>query len=119
MKKTARSFVVEAALAGLFAAVAAAPAAADHHEKGAGKESPKAAKKMGKGAAKAAAAPVQCLGVNACKGKSECGVDGKHACGGQNACKGQGWISLTKKACAKKKGTVMAAAAPMAAPAAK
>ncbi len=101
--------VIQAALAGLF--LASVPAFADHHEKKPeGGEAPKGEKKAkghhhdkkgGKGAEK-----VHCLGVNSCKGTSECGVDGAHGCSGQNACKGKGWISLAKKDCKKKGGSV-------------
>lgn len=110
MKTLTKSVLVEAALAGLFLAVAVAPLRADHHEKKAeGGDAPKAEKKdMGKKPAKKAAT-VHCLGVNACKGTSECGVEGKHGCSGQNACKGQGWISLAKKDCKKQKGTIQGA----------
>jgi len=41
---------------------------------------------------------VKCVGVNACKGKSECATE-KNACASQNACKGHGWITLTEKEC--------------------
>jgi uncharacterized membrane protein len=43
---------------------------------------------------------VPCYGLNACKGKGECGskTDG-NGCGGSNACKGQGWLSMPKKSC--------------------
>jgi len=110
MKTLIKSVVVEAALAGLFLAVAAAPSLAHEHEKKAeGGDAPKAEKKdMGKKPAKKDAT-VHCLGVNACKGTSECGVEGKHGCSGQNACKGQGWISLAKKDCKKQKGTIQGA----------
>lgn len=103
MKTLTKSVAVEAALAGLFLAAVAAPALADHHEKKAEK-----AEKKGKGPAKKDAT-VHCLGVNSCKGTSECGVDGAHGCKGQNACKGKGWISLAKKDCMKQKGTVQGA----------
>ena len=109
MKTFTQSLVVEAALAGLFLAVAAAPLRADRHEhKAEGGEAPKTEKKAGKGHAKKAAT-VHCLGVNACTGTSACGVEGKHGCAGKNACKGQGWTALTKKACKKQKGTVQSA----------
>jgi hypothetical protein len=36
-------------------------------------------------------ADVKCIGVNGCKGKSECKSAG-NACKGQNGCKGQGWV---------------------------
>lgn len=108
MKKLMPSLFVSAALAGLLAAV---PASADHHEgKKDGHKHDKAKKeKKGKGHAKKAAAAddkVHCLGINACKGKSECGVEGGHACAGHNACKGKGWVTLTRKECAEQKGTV-------------
>ena len=96
MKNYNTSFVVEAALAGLFAAAFVMPAAA---QKSPAKKAPM----------KKAEEKVHCFGVNACKGKSECAVEGKSQCGGQNACKGMGWISLSKKSCMKKKGTVLAA----------
>ncbi len=31
-----------------------------------------------------------CKGMNACKGKGGCAVEGKHACKGKNECKGAG-----------------------------
>lgn len=121
MKTLNSSFVVEAALAGLFAAAFVMPAAAQDAPKGdAGSDKPMPAKKAP--AKKKGAEKVHCLGINSCKGTSECAVDGKSQCKGQNACKGQGWVSLTAKACTKKKGTIEAAkapAAPAATPAAK
>ncbi len=50
-------------------------------------------------------AKVQCAGVNACKGKSECS-SAKNGCSGQNACKGQGWLKMTEKQCLDKGGKV-------------
>ncbi len=50
-------------------------------------------------------AKVQCAGVNACKGKSEC-TTATSACHGQNACKGQGWVSMSEKQCLDKGGKV-------------
>jgi uncharacterized membrane protein len=55
------------------------------------------------GAAMAAASAaddtkVKCVGVNACKGKSECATE-HNGCAGQNGCKGQGWSTLTEKEC--------------------
>lgn len=50
-------------------------------------------------------AKVQCAGVNACKGKSECS-SAKNGCRGQNACKGEGWISMSEKQCMEKGGKV-------------
>jgi len=70
------------AAAGLFLSGAAAVAAADTKE-----------------------AKVQCAGVNACKGKSDCAT-ATNACQGQNACKGQGWLKMTEKQCLEKGGKV-------------
>lgn len=45
----------------------------------------------------------KCMGVNACKGKGDCG--GKsHECAGKNACKGKGWNKMSKADCVKQKG---------------
>lgn len=44
-------------------------------------------------------ASVHCAGVNSCKGTSEC-KGAKNSCKGMNSCKGQGWVSMTKSACA-------------------
>ncbi len=101
MKTIKKSLVVRAALAGLFAAAVAAPVLADHHEAKpeGGAPADKKAKKAG-----AAAKTVNCLGVNGCKGTSECAVEGAHGCAGQNACKGKGWVKLTMRECKAKKG---------------
>ena len=56
-------------------------------------------------AAEVAQAKVQCKGVNACKGKSECS-SASNGCQGQNACKGKGWVSMTEKECKAKGGEV-------------
>ncbi|MCB9566531.1 MAG: hypothetical protein H6710_04835 [Myxococcales bacterium] len=42
---------------------------------------------------------VRCLGINTCRGTSECltkGPGGKvdHHCGGQNTCAGKGWLTV-------------------------
>ena len=106
MKTLNKSLVVEAALGALFAAAFVMPAAAqDAAPKGDGK----AAKPMPmkKAPVKKSADKVHCFGINSCKGKSECAVEGKSACAGKNACKGQGWISVGAKKCAAKKGTVL------------
>jgi uncharacterized membrane protein len=50
-------------------------------------------------------AKVQCTGVNACKGHSECKT-ASSSCKGQNACKGQGWLSTTKADCDAQGGKV-------------
>lgn len=38
-------------------------------------------------------AKVHCLGVNSCKGKSDCHSP-KNACKGMNSCKGKGWLYM-------------------------
>ncbi|MEI2806733.1 MAG: hypothetical protein V9G18_12575 [Albidovulum sp.] len=40
-------------------------------------------------------AKVQCIGVNSCKGQSECKT-ANSSCKGLNSCKGQGFLSMTK-----------------------
>ena len=117
MKTLKPSLVVSAALAGILAA--AAPAFADHHEgekkhdhkHGKAKKEKKQKGKPAAAAEKGGDEKIHCLGINACKGKSECGVDGKHGCSGHNACKGQGWVTLAKKDCLAQKGSVQGAAA--------
>jgi hypothetical protein len=119
MKTLNKSFVVEAALAAMFAAAFVMPAVAqDAAPKGGDQPMPMkkaAGKKHGKD-------KVHCFGINSCKGKSECAVEGKSSCSGKNSCKGEGWVSVASaKKCTSKKGTVVMskeAAAPMAAPAA-
>ena len=103
-----KPLVVQAAVAALFAAASIAPAFAADATKQAegGTDAPKAEKKAAKKPVKAPKT-VHCLGVNSCKGSSECGVEGKTSCKGHNACKGQGWISLSKKDCKKQGGTVV------------
>ena len=110
MKTLTKSFVIEAALAGLFAAsmpVFAADMPKADAPKG---DMPKAESKTDAKMPAKKASTVHCLGVNACKGTSECAVEGGAACKGQNACKGKGWTALTKKDCKAQKGTVQKAA---------
>ena len=45
----------------------------------------------------------ECHGVNACKGKGDCGGKG-YSCAGKNSCKGKGWIKLSKAECDEKGG---------------
>jgi len=40
---------------------------------------------------------IKCMGGNTCKGKSECGVPGAHACHTRNACKGKGWVMVASE----------------------
>jgi hypothetical protein len=46
----------------------------------------------------------ECHGINACKGKGDCGGPG-YGCAGNNSCKGKGWLSMTEAQCKEKKGT--------------
>jgi hypothetical protein len=56
--------------------------------------------------AASATSKVQCLGVNSCKGQSDCHSP-KNACQGKNSCKGQGWKFVeSAKACEDAGGTV-------------
>jgi hypothetical protein len=55
-------------------------------------------------------AKVNCGGINACKGQSECAT-ASSSCKGQNACKGKGFNSTTKKECDEKGGKVLPAPA--------
>jgi hypothetical protein len=48
-------------------------------------------------------AKVQCEGVNACKGMSDCKT-ANSSCKAQNACKGQGFVTLTAGECQKISG---------------
>jgi len=50
---------------------------------------------------------VQCFGVNACKGQSDC-KSGSHDCKGMNSCKGQGFKDLSAKACTAQGGSLTA-----------
>ena len=48
-------------------------------------------------------AKVQCYGINACKGQSECKT-ATNACKGKNACQGKGFLTTTEKDCKAKGG---------------
>ncbi len=50
-----------------------------------------------------AADEVRCYGINACKGKGDCGGKG-HSCAGENACKGKGYLELDRETCLKIQG---------------
>lgn len=52
----------------------------------------------GVGQAVAAEGKVNCVGVNACKGKSDC-KSATNACKGENACKGKGFVAMAEKDC--------------------
>ena len=84
MKTTLKSALLATAVAGLF--ISGSVMAEEHGEKSDGK--------------------VKCAGVNACKGRGQCG-GADHACAGKNACKGKGWTKTTAKECADQKGTVV------------
>lgn len=53
----------------------------------------------------AAEGKIQCIGVNSCKGHSECQT-ASSSCTGMNACKGKGWVSKTKAECKALKGKI-------------
>ncbi len=54
-------------------------------------------------------ATVHCVGVNSCKGTSDCKT-AKSECKGQNSCKGEGWTPTKSAAeCTAKGGKVVAA----------
>ena len=77
--------VIAAAVASMFASSAAAH--------------PNHAKEKSKG--------VKCAGINACKGRGECG-GADSSCRGLNDCKGQSWITVaTRKQCADRGGKVV------------
>jgi len=50
-----------------------------------------------------AADEAHCYGINACKGKGDCGGKG-HSCAGENVCKGKGYLKLDKETCLKIQG---------------
>ncbi len=77
----AKRAVLAAAAAALFTAGVSGLATADHHEK---------------------SETVECKGVNACKGQTDCGT-ASHDCSGKNACKGKGWKKMTAEECKKAK----------------
>jgi uncharacterized membrane protein len=54
----------------------------------------------------ASSAEVKCMGINACKGTSECAT-ASNACQGHNSCKGQGWVHASKEECDTKGGKVV------------
>ncbi len=54
-----------------------------------------------------AADPIHCYGINACKGKGDCGGKG-HTCAGENTCKGKGYIKLDRETCLKIQGARVA-----------
>ena len=45
----------------------------------------------------------KCMGVNSCKGHSDCKT-ASSSCKGLNACKGQGFLEMSKSQCAEKGG---------------
>ena len=54
----------------------------------------------------AADGKVKCMGINECKGQSQCGVPGTagNSCAGQNDCKGKGWLQVSAEECTTKGG---------------
>lgn len=60
--------------------------------------------------AKAADESESCYGINACKGKGDCGGKG-YSCAGKNDCKGKGFIEVPKGSCLKIQGGSLTPAA--------
>ena len=91
MKKNQSSRLMLAAMSGLVGAALTigTPNANASDTKAAAKKS---STEMGK-----------CHGVNACKGKGDCGTK-THSCHGKNACKGKGWSKLDQEHCKEKGG---------------
>ena len=56
-------------------------------------------------ASAAETAKVHCVGLNACKGTSDCKT-ASNACKGQNECKGQGFTAMTEKDCKAQGGKI-------------
>ena len=50
-------------------------------------------------------AMVHCVGVNACKGQSDCKT-ANNACKGHNECKGQGFVAMTAEECTAQGGMI-------------
>jgi len=53
----------------------------------------------------AAEAKVHCMGINGCKGKTDC-KSAKNDCKGHNGCKGQGFKAVTAEECKEKGGEI-------------
>lgn len=79
MKTTTKTLLLGAALAGLSLSLSGCPAEPAQADEG------------------------ECHGVNACKGKGDCGSK-DHSCAGKNACKGQGWLATNAQDCQAKGG---------------
>ncbi len=95
---TRRNLLLNAAIAGMLAACSSAPTSSEDAELKSLKDA-----KIVEPPSTAAAEKGECHGINACKGKGECGGPG-YSCAGNNSCKGKGWISLTEAECNSKKG---------------
>ncbi|MGQ0509635.1 MAG: BufA2 family periplasmic bufferin-type metallophore [Betaproteobacteria bacterium] len=60
---------------------------------------------MAAGPAAAQAAKVKCVGVNGCKGQGGC-KGASNSCKGLNGCKGQGFVEMSEADCAKAKAAM-------------
>jgi len=89
MNHSMKGFVIASAVASLFASAAHAG----------DKAAPKKETKV--------AAKVRCEGINACKGKGECGSASGNSCAGTNECKGKGWVQVPEQECKAKGGKVL------------
>ena len=56
-------------------------------------------------ASAAETAKIHCVGVNACKGTSDCKT-ASNECKGQNQCKGQGFVAMSAKECKAQGGKI-------------
>ncbi len=56
-------------------------------------------------AGEAKEAKIHCVGVNVCKGHSDC-KSASNECKGLNSCKGQGFVGMTKDQCGKIGGKI-------------
>jgi len=57
------------------------------------------------GAVASEEANIHCVGVNTCKGNSDCKT-ASNECAGMNECKGHGFVAMTQTQCEKIGGTV-------------
>lgn len=98
MQTSLKGAVMATAIAGLFAAGTACQKSGNSTTSGEGE--------MMKEDTSSSAEMVKCKGINACKGKGQCG-GANHSCSGKNECKGKGWIKVSADECDEKGGEVI------------
>jgi hypothetical protein len=91
MKATVKGTLVASLVAGLFGCGASTPA-------------PSATPPTPSTPSGTTAQKIKCVGVNACRGQSDCGGIGDATCAGSNSCRGKGWLKATAEDCAAKGG---------------